>query len=283
MPARPIAVFGHICSNRSQGWTDPDPMYTFIAFGHSHIVAFAKGAYEYDASDLPAEAPRIQSRFVYLYDPAYNPVFRGPPDAPELNPRLNEQLADAAWNFVVLVCGGNEHNVLGIVRNKRPFDFVLSSEPDLPLQPGYELVPEALMREVLKRHMAEPLQTMRAFRTATSLPIVQLEPPPPLPNHRVLAYPRELLRASLLRKNIAPELIRHKLWRLESEIYRKFCDEIGIDYLRAPASMINENGMLAEAGWGADATHANPRYGLEAVKAAINLYLAQMEQVRVSS
>jgi hypothetical protein len=258
-------------------------MYTFIAFGHSHIVAFAKGAYEYEASDLPAEAPRIRSGFVYLYDPAYNPVVTGAPDAPELNPKLHEELAAAPWNFVVLVCGGNEHNVLGIVRNKRPFDFVLSSAPDLPLQRGYELVPEALMREVLKKHMAEPLQTMRAFRAATSLPVVQLEPPPPLPNHRVLAYPREFVRATLFRKNIAPEAVRHKLWRLESEIYRKFCEDIGIAYLRAPANMVDKNGMLAEAGWGADATHANPRYGLEAVKDAINLYRTQMEQARVSS
>jgi hypothetical protein len=258
-------------------------MYRFIAFGHSHIVAFAKGAYEYEATELPAEAPRIQSQFIYLYDPAYNPILQGPPEAAVLNPKLNEHLADTDWDFVVLVCGGNEHNVLGIVRNKRPFDFVLNSEPDLPLQPGYELVPEALIREVLKNYMAEPLRTMRAFRAATSLPLVQLEPPPPLPNRRVLAYPRELLRASLLRKNIAPELIRHKLWRLESEIYCKFCDEAGIAYLRAPASMVDANGMLAEAGWGADATHANPRYGLEVVKDAINFYRTPMEEAQVSS
>ena len=58
-----------------------------------------------------------------------------------------------------------------------------------------------------------------------------LELPPPLPNHRVLAHPREIVRASLLRKNIAPEIVRHKLWRLESDIYRKFCDETGIAYL----------------------------------------------------
>jgi hypothetical protein len=119
-----------------------------------------------------------------------------------LPPKLSEQLADEAWDFVLLVCGGNEHNVLGIVRNKRPFDFVLSSAPGLPLQPGYELVPEALICEVLKSYMAKSLQTMRAFRAATELPVMQLEPPP-LPNHRVLAYPREIVRASLLRKNIA--------------------------------------------------------------------------------
>jgi hypothetical protein len=53
-----------------------------------------------------------------------------------LHPKLKEHLGEAAWDFLVLVCGGNEHNVLGIVRNKRPFDFVLSSEPDLPLQHG---------------------------------------------------------------------------------------------------------------------------------------------------
>jgi hypothetical protein len=257
-------------------------MYKFVAFGHSHIVAFAKGAYEYEAADLPATAPRAYGRFLYLYDPSYNPVLQGTPDALELHPRLTEQLADEACDFVLLVCGGNEHNVLGIVRNKRPFDFVLSSAPNLPLQPGYELVPEALIREVLKSYMAESLQTMRAFRAATQLPVMQLEPPPPLPNHRVLAYPREVMRASLLRKNIAPELIRHKLWRLESDIYRKFCDKTGIAYLPAPTSMIDANGMLAEAGWGSDATHANPRYGIEAFKQVIDFHRTQLEHARVS-
>jgi hypothetical protein len=258
-------------------------MHRFIAFGHSHIVAFAKGAYEYQAADLAAEAPRIEARFVYLYDPSYNPVLQGPADAPELHPKLREHLVELPWDFVVLVCGGNEHNVLGIVRNKRPFDFVLSSEPDLPLQPGYELVPEALIREVLKHYMADSLETMRTFRAGTELPVMQLEPPPPLPNRRVLAYPREFVRANLLRKKIAPELIRYKLWRLESDIYTRFCNEADIAYLPAPAGMVDKSGMLAETGWGSDATHANPHYGIEVTKDVLDLYLTQMEEARVSS
>ena len=255
-------------------------MYSFIALGHSHIVAFAKAAYEYQASDV-SEVRQIDARFVYLYDEAYVPVVGGAPAA--LNPRLCALLNESTWNFVVLVCGGNEHNVLGIVKNKRPFDFVLSSEPDLPLQPGHELVPEALIREVLKSHMSEPLAVLRAVRTATRLPILELEPPPPLPNHRVLAYPSEFVRARLLRKNIAPELIRYKLWRLESEIYRRLCEDIGIAYLRSPQRMIGENGMLAEEGWGADATHANSRYGREVLDDALDFYQANMEDAQVSS
>jgi hypothetical protein len=258
-------------------------MYSFVAFGHSHIVAFAKGAYDYQAAALPPEVPRVEGRFLYLYDPTYNPVLQGLPEALYLNPKLTEHLTERSWDFVVLVCGGNEHNVLGIVRNKRPFDFVLSSAPDLPLQPGYELVPEALIREVLKNFMAESLRTMQTFRAATRLPVMQLEPPPPLPNHRVLAYPREFVRATLFRKNIAPELIRYKLWRLESEIYSSFCDEFGIAYLHAPRSMMDRNGMLAESGWGSDATHASPRYGLEVVKDAIDFYRAQMKETQVHS
>jgi hypothetical protein len=258
-------------------------MYKFIAFGHSHIVALAKGAYESEAANLPPGCPRAESRFIYLYDQAYAPILSGPPDASELNPKLRAQLAEVSWNFVILVCGGNEHNVLGIVRNKRPFDFVLSGEPDLPLQPGYELVPEGLIREALKTHMVETLQTMRAFRSATELPMVQLEPPPPLPNERVLAYPTEFRRALLFRKSLAPQLVRHKLWRLQSDLYRRFCDEIGVSYLRAPGNMIAESGMLAEPGWGMDATHANSHYGGEVLKDALQFYRAQVEQAQASS
>jgi hypothetical protein len=257
-------------------------MYTFIAFGHSHIVAFAKAVYGHQPSDLPPGSPRVEGRFIYLYDPAYTPNLVGPSDAPVLNPKLDTQLAELAWNFVILVCGGNEHNVLGIVRNKRPFDFVLSSEPDLPLQPGYELVPEGVIREVLKTHMEEPIRMIAAVRAATQLPILQLEPPPPLPNARVLAYPSEFLRARIFRKNIAPERIRYKLWRLQSDIYRRLCEEIGIFYLPAPPGMIAESGMLAEPGWGGDATHASPRYGVEVLKDAMAFYRAQIEEAHVS-
>ena len=257
-------------------------MYTFIAFGHSHIVAFAKGVYEYQASDPPPGSPRVAARFIYLYDQAYTPNLVGLPDTLTLNPKLDAQLAELPWNFVVLVCGGNEHNVLGIVRNRRPFDFVLSSEPDLPLQPGYELVPEGVIREVLKTHMEEPIRMIAAVREATQLPIVQLEPPPPLPNERVLAYPSEFLRARIFRRNIAPQRIRYKLWRLQSDIYRRLCEDLGIFYLPAPSGMIAESGMLAEPGWGGDATHASPRYGVEVVKDAIAFYRAQIEEAHVS-
>ncbi len=257
-------------------------MYQFVAFGHSHIVAFAKGAYEYDAT-LPAGAPRALGRFFYLYDPAYQPVVQGRGRTAELNPKLLQELRQPDWDFVLLVCGGNEHNVLGIVGNKRPFDFVLSSAPDLPLQPGYELVPEALVREVLMSFMEESLQAMSAFRAATSLPVMQLEPPPPLPNRRVLAYPSEFVRSRVFRKNIAPELIRHKLWRLESKIYGEFCEAAGIDYLPAPAGMVAPTGMLAEEGWGADATHANARYGIEALKDVIAFHRARNEEEQLSS
>jgi hypothetical protein len=131
--------------------------------------------------------------------------------------------------------------------------------------------------------MADSLQTMRAFRASTELPVMQLEPPPPLPRHRVLAYPREVARATLFRKHIAPERIRYKLWRLEADIFRRFCAESDIAYLPAPTNMIDTNGMLAEGGWGSDATHANSRYGIEAVKDVLDLYLARTEEARITS
>ncbi|GAC1338623.1 MAG: hypothetical protein NVSMB26_26230 [Beijerinckiaceae bacterium] len=257
-------------------------MYSFIAFGHSHIVAIAKGLYEYQAQPSAPDR-QAQGQFAYLYDDTYLPMLQGDADAPSLNPKLQQLLSEGAWNFVMLVCGGNEHNVLGIVKKKRPFDFVLRAEPDLPLQPGYELVPEALIREILATYMAETLQTMRAFRAATKLPMLQLEPPPPLPNARVLAYPSEFFRRTIFRKNIAPELLRYKLWRVQSEIYRRLCDEIGVSYVRAPAAMIDARGLLVEAGWGSDATHANARYGVEAVKDALEVYRAQFEREQTPS
>jgi hypothetical protein len=63
-------------------------MYRFIAFGHSHIVAFAK---------VPRSCRRrrrASGRFLYLYDPSYNPVLQGPAEAPELNSKLREQLTE---------------------------------------------------------------------------------------------------------------------------------------------------------------------------------------------
>jgi hypothetical protein len=47
--------------------------------------------------------------------------------------------------------------------------------------------------------------------------------------------------------------------------------------------MVDKSGMLAETGWGSDATHANPHYGIEVTKDVLDLYLTQMEEARVSS
>jgi hypothetical protein len=47
--------------------------------------------------------------------------------------------------------------------------------------------------------------------------------------------------------------------------------------------MIVANDMLIEAGWGSDATHANPRYGIEAFKDVIHFNRAHSERPRVSS
>lgn len=244
----------------------------FVGLGHSHIVALAKGAYALQAREHRVGGRAMSSRFHYLYDPPYEPPFIDDSRGSILNPQIGAAICDGDPCFILTSLGGNEHNVLAISLGKPRFDFILGAEPDLPLEPRVELLPEAAIREALRDWMREKIGLLAAICKATSVPIIQIEPPPPLPKSQVTAYPKEFFRSLLDVRRMSSELVRYKMWRLQTEILRECCAQVGVKYVETPDEFVDKIGMLAAHAWGKDATHANERYGEEMIKRAVDYF-----------
>lgn len=252
-------------------------MFTFVGFGHSHIVAIAKGSYELQHAGETFAGEPFLGHFFYLFDAEFMPASTSGEEGPRLNSAILEKIEQTNPRFVLLALGGNEHNALSVVRLHRRFDFILSERPDLPLEPDADILPEAAVRELLRERMEDAFATARAFAETIRLPMVQMEPPPPLPTEQILAYPKEFFRHAVDPKKLSTERFRYKMWRIQANLYREFCEKNDLVYVPVPADLQDESGMLARQAWGQDATHANAHFGRRMIQ---ELMLRLGERIR---
>lgn len=246
-------------------------MTKILGLGHSHIVAIAKGCYELQHEGFRLGGAPLLSRFLYLYDPEITPTLAEEGSASRLNARLRQIIDEERPDGVVLSVGGNEHIALSVTQPKERFDFILGAEPELDLEQGAEVLPEAAIRETLREKMAPTLSTIEAIRKETAAPIVCLEPPPPFPNSRILECPQEFFRKSFDPKKMSGETFRYKMWRTQTALYREVCARAGILFAAVPTEFIAPSGVLAEVVWGADASHANAFFGRRMIQSAAEL------------
>lgn len=246
-------------------------MTKILGLGHSHIVAIAKGCYELQHEGFQLAGAPLVSRFIYLYDPELTPTLAEESDSSRLNPRLRRIIEEEGPDGIVLSVGGNEHIALSVMQPKERFDFILGAEPELDLEPGAVVLPEAAVRETLRERMTPTLATIEAIRKETAAPLVCLEPPPPLPNSRIIQCPQEFFRRSFDPHRLSGDAFRYKMWRTQSALYRDICMREDILFAAVPAEFVAASGMLAEAVWGADASHANALFGRRMIQAAAEL------------
>jgi hypothetical protein len=245
-----------------------------LVLGHSHIIAMQGAA---DLLRDADEAGLADFRFVQLLDNGLSPNVHFVPTGMELVPALKARLdaeladADATIPCVFDSISGNEYHFIGLVNHPRRFDFVLPSAPDLALEQGCEIIPSVLMKATLKASMEYALTILACLRKATDRPIWHIQSPPPVPdNDEIAAHPQQFADA-IAEHGVAPPLVRLKLWRLQSEIYRETCEANGIGFLAVPPEAFDADGFMREAGWHGDPTHANYWYG--------RMVLEQMTQI----
>ncbi len=83
---------------------------------------------------------------------------------------LRDDLAErvAKGRRVLSLLGGSAHTVLGTVEHTRPFDFVLPSRSDLPLDPSRDIVPADAVREKLAEMTTPYLDAIPRLRSCAS-------------------------------------------------------------------------------------------------------------------
>jgi hypothetical protein len=215
----------------------------WVCIGHSHVAALAK-----------ALDPDLDC--INFWDTG-DPWVQRDGDA-----WLRDDLAKrvASGRLVLSLLGGSAHNVLGAVEHPRPFDFILPSRPDLPLDESRDLVPADAVREKLEE-MARPyLDAIPALIRAATAPVIQLEPPPPVADTDLVAsrmpwgfYPGQP-------QIVAPKWVRYKVWRLHCEVIASACARHGAAVAPAPKAPMDSEGFL-HPDCNEDGAHANGVYG----------------------
>lgn len=231
-----------------------DDLREALVFGRSHTRAVWR------AWKARAEAGRtegVELRFMNLRRDEWQPnLVDG-----SFSEKILAEFARSRLRLIVSVIGGNDHNYLGIFNRPFRFDFGSPEAPGLPQQQDADGAPSLCVRTELESRLRPTLDLIRLLRRSTSLPIVQLESPPPIPSaEHIEKYPVGFEEAIPL-YGVAAASLRYKLWRVHSEIVRETCEALRIRFVPVPRTMQDPDGMLIPEAWANDATHGNAFYG----------------------
>ena len=214
-----------------------------VGFGYSHITAVQFASMMLKNDDISISTTLLNA-------PSLPKIFTNNDyDCIQFTENFGEYIYDSTTNAdVIFLCvAGNAHQIFSLVNHPTPFDFVLEDEPDLPLQPYYETVPYSLVAESLKAQGGYPesIRMLRAFnKFFINKKIVQCALPPVIPSEMHIREYAGQFKEMIEKYGITPEIIRYKHWRLHSKLIGIECNNLGIQYLPVPSSMIDEQGFF---------------------------------------
>jgi hypothetical protein len=247
---------------------------SFFLMGRSHLTALWYAWHNQTEAGGPPltpyahtllAKPGMRMEFLQLESTRFEPLFTA---AGAFHPAVTEAIAAARAEVHVSVLGGNDHSMIGVAAHQPNFDFVLPDAPDLPLNAQAQLVPAEMLREELARRIAPHLRALELLRAAAPGRVLHVESPPPLPEAHILRHPVPFA-GDIAALGVAPALLRYKLWRLHSALYRDACARLGVEFLPAPPAMRDAAGVMLLPGCHPDATHGNALYGGHVLKALL--------------
>jgi hypothetical protein len=236
-----------------------------LLIGHSHA----------DCVDAALRASRIEHRTVFLHRmPRDNVPYmqkardrvvaaaRELYDDRDASTSLSEMLAHSS-TLPVLSIGGNNHNIIGLIKGPEPFDFILKNKEDLDVDNGANVLPYSLMREFLYTNLRETFLQILDFRNMLKIHTVHISSPPPIADDTFI---ENNLDDFFKKKqggdhSVVHKALRYKLWRLSADLYKEFCIASDVRYLMPPEPVMDHGMFLAPQFYGKDATHANSLYG----------------------
>jgi hypothetical protein len=174
--------------------------------------------------------------------------------------RFAPKLTEALGGDVVSFIGGSAHIMVGLPQHPRPFDFILPSAPDLPLDAAAEIIPVDGVRAAMMSFAQEYLDLIGQLKTAPGQRVWHAAPPPPYADGAAMAplIPWGMFEAGP--HQVSPKFLRYKMWRLHCEILEGFCQDAGVGFIPHPTEAVDEEGFLL-ADCYEDPGHANLAYG----------------------
>lgn len=235
--------------------TDSTP--TVYVFGNSHVSCIGRAL----ALDGQPPTSRIQVSNINRHWDRLKSL-RIPSLSQLVAELYREELGGGGASLFVSLLGGNEHSVLGMVEEDRPFDFVLPGHEHLPMRSDGERLTFALVREAMQHRTEGAMKHLAPLRALLGEPMIHLEAPPPVADNdyasRVMRGFFKSVRGSAC---IAPPMVRWKMWKLQCRLAREVAEKCGARYIPNPPEIFDRDGFLAREFWGNDATHGNADYG----------------------
>lgn len=240
-----------------------------VVFGHSHVWSVRRAlADNWSHPGVTAEIVACGTK--ELPGPV---IFAQASGKPALNPvitaLINKAQASpaAATTWLVSMVQGNFYNQIGMIAQERLFDFVLDSDPGLPLTPGATVLPCAAVRAVLTAQMAEYRPYVQILGKTAFGPRMILvgPPPPPAGEAEILALLAADTKAGTETAPITPALItpaltRLKLWHMQNQLAAAWCAAARVQYLPGDLpGTCDPQGFILPA-LIKDAVHANHQY-----------------------
>ncbi len=173
---------------------------TPLCIGHSHVACVTQAC-------TFASDPTVTLNFWDLGNPIIDD---------EQGLRLRDEVARQVREHqgpVYSMMGGSAHTTLGLLLHPQPFDFVLPSDPELPLCEGARVLPVGTVRAVMRHHLDYYIKLMNIVAGLAAKPIGHLEPPPPHEDGERMTADIVWAMYPGMQQRVAPSAFRYKMWR----------------------------------------------------------------------
>jgi hypothetical protein len=249
----------------------PQAAPSVLLFGVSHIAALksAQAARNAASFDLPT------FELIPKYLPIVTHVEGRQALLPDIEPDLRRAVEESPPALVIGAFWGDQHFFMSTANLPRRLDFVLPSEPDLPLDPDAEIVPYDLIYDYVRYHCVYSQLLIEATLRVTSAPLYLVPAPPPVADFAAIpgGSSNKHIDGLVARHGLAPALLRYKFWRLASDIYTQMAATTGVKTLPAPPQSLATDGFRRAEYNSTDWIHGNSAYG-ELVLRQIDALLA---------
>lgn len=235
-------------------------MSDILFLGHSHTLCVYNGmiqkGYSVDWENIvgePGFGPVILENGKYWLDP-------------NLAARIYELLKSNP--ICISTIAGNAHNVLGMMKSPKPFDFY-SQDINAPVDKNVSLLTYRAVYDALSDNLNRFDLTMLTATAATAPRIRwHIGSPPPLrDNAQIVSKIDGFFLEKYPGVEVADPWFRLKLWALHTRLYREACIQMGIEFIEPPKEATDQDGfLLPEFSDSRSATHANDDYGLLVVE-----------------